>query len=126
MPNCRHDLIADPESVLTSQRDSPVVVKNDCTYVSGFLNYLAPWDIPIADMIEAHAAQHLRHAIVLFQSTVVDFPARAGTSFRAREFTHCCGSLGWTRSEIMRRNASKNVTNQPICQHSFALWPPDD
>ena len=67
MSNCRHELIADLESVLTSQQYSPVVVRNYCTYASGFLNYLAQRDIPIADMIEAHVAQHLRHTIVLFQ-----------------------------------------------------------
>jgi hypothetical protein len=42
-------------------------MRNYCTYVSGFLNYLALWDIPIADVIEAHVAQCLRRAIALFQ-----------------------------------------------------------
>ena len=67
MSNCRYDLIADLEFILTSQHDSSVVVRNCCTYVSRFLNYLAQRDIPIADVIEAHMAQYLRHAIALFQ-----------------------------------------------------------
>ena len=61
--NC-HELIAALQSALISQRYSPVVVRNYCTYASGFLEYLGQRGILIADVIDAQVEQYLRHAII--------------------------------------------------------------
>lgn len=63
----RHELIAALKSALISQRYSPVVVRNYCTYASGFLDYLGQRGISITDVIDVQVEQYLRHAIVLFQ-----------------------------------------------------------
>ncbi|GLR67113.1 hypothetical protein GCM10010909_17940 [Acidocella aquatica] len=52
MPACRHELITEFNSSLLSQRYSPVVARNYCTYASGFLDYLGPRAILIADVID--------------------------------------------------------------------------
>lgn len=52
MPDNRHELIATLNSSLISQRYSPVVVKNYCTYASGFLDYLGQRGIPVVDVID--------------------------------------------------------------------------
>ncbi|ACM39685.1 MULTISPECIES: site-specific integrase [Rhizobium/Agrobacterium group] len=63
----RHQLIAALISSLLSQRYSPVVVRNYCTYASGFLDYLGQRGIPVADVIDVQVEQYLRHAIVTFE-----------------------------------------------------------
>ncbi|WP_244622006.1 tyrosine-type recombinase/integrase [Neomesorhizobium albiziae] len=51
---------------------------------------------------------------------------------RQRQLIHHHGngmracSPGSTASEIMRRNVSGNVTNKPICTHSFTFLRPHD
>lgn len=45
----------------------PVVVRNYCAYASGFLDYLAQRSIPVADVIDTHVEQYLRHAIAIWQ-----------------------------------------------------------
>jgi site-specific recombinase XerD len=67
MSDTRHDLIATLASSLISQRYSPVVVRNYCSYASGFLDYLGQRGILIADVIDVQVEQYLRHAIVLFK-----------------------------------------------------------
>lgn len=67
MPDSRHELIATLNSSLISQRYSPVVVRNYCTYASGFLDYLGQRGIPVADVIDVQVEQYLQHAIVMFQ-----------------------------------------------------------
>ena len=67
MPDNRHELIATLNSSLISQRYSPVVVKNYCTYASGFLDYLGQRGIPVVDVIDVQVEQYLRHAIVMFE-----------------------------------------------------------
>jgi integrase/recombinase XerD len=67
MSDNRHELIAALNSSLLGQRYSPVVAKNYSTYASGFLDYLGQRSILIADVIDVHVEQYLRHAIVLFQ-----------------------------------------------------------
>ena len=67
MSDNRHELIATLNSSLISQRYSPVVARNYCTYASGFLDYLGKRGILISDVIDAQVEQYLRHAIVLFQ-----------------------------------------------------------
>ena len=64
MPYIRHELIAALNSSLISQRYSPVVVRNYCTYASGFLDYLGQRGILVADVIDVQVVQYLRHAIV--------------------------------------------------------------
>lgn len=64
--NC-YELIAALNSSLISQRYSPVVARNYCTYASGFLDYLGQRGIPVADVIDVQVEQYLRHAIVLFE-----------------------------------------------------------
>lgn len=67
MPDIRHELIAALDSSLVSQRYSPVVVRNYCTYASGFLDYLGQRGIPVAEVIDVQVEQYLQHAIVLFE-----------------------------------------------------------
>lgn len=67
MSDNRHELIAALNSLLIGQRYSPVVVKNYCTYASGFLDYLGQRNILIADVIDVQVEQYLRYAIVLFE-----------------------------------------------------------
>lgn len=67
MPDNRHELIAALNSSLVSQRYSPVVVRNYCTYASGFLDYLKQLGISVAEVIDAQVEQYLRHAIVQFE-----------------------------------------------------------
>lgn len=67
MPDIRHELIAALNSSLISQRYSPVVVRNYCTYASGFLDYLEQQGIIISNVIDVHVEQYLRHAIIMFQ-----------------------------------------------------------
>lgn len=67
MPDSRHELIAALNSSLICQRYSPVVVRNYCTYASGFLDYLGQRGILVADVIDVQVEQYLRHAIVMFQ-----------------------------------------------------------
>ena len=67
MPYIRHELIAALNSSLISQRYSPVVVRNYCTYASGFLDYLGQRGILVADVIDVQVEQYLRHAIVKFE-----------------------------------------------------------
>jgi site-specific recombinase XerD len=67
MPDIRHELIAALNSSLVSQRYSPVVVRNYCTYASGFLDYLGQRGILVADVIDVQVEQYLRHAIVMFE-----------------------------------------------------------
>lgn len=64
--NC-YELIAALNSSLISQRYSPVVARNYCTYASGFLDYLGQRGIPVADVNDVQVEQYLRHAIVLFE-----------------------------------------------------------
>lgn len=67
MPDSRHELIAALNSSLLSQRYSPVVARNYCTYASGFLDYLGQRGILIADVIDVQVEQYLQHAILLFE-----------------------------------------------------------
>ena len=67
MSDNRYELIAALHSSLISQRYSPVVARNYCTYASGFLDYLGQRSIPVADVIDVQVEQYLRHAIVLFE-----------------------------------------------------------
>ncbi|TIP83461.1 MAG: integrase [Mesorhizobium sp.] len=67
MSNSRHELIAALKSSLIGQRYSPVVVGNYCAYASEFLDYLVQRSIAVADVIDAHVEQYLRHAIVMFR-----------------------------------------------------------
>jgi site-specific recombinase XerD len=67
MPDNIHELIAALNSSLLSQRYSPVVARNYCTYAFGFLDYLGQRDILIADVIEVQVEQYLRHAIARFE-----------------------------------------------------------
>jgi len=64
--NC-HELIAALHSSLISQRYSPVVARNYCTYASGFLDHLGQRGIPVADVIDVQVEQFLRHAIIQFE-----------------------------------------------------------
>lgn len=63
MSNADHELIAELNVVLISQRYSPAVVGNYCAYAREFLAYLALRDIPVTDVTEAQMAHYLRHAI---------------------------------------------------------------
>jgi len=67
MSDSSHELIAALNSSLLSQRYSPVVVRNYCTYASGFLDYLGQRGILIADVIDVQVEQYLRHAIIRFE-----------------------------------------------------------
>lgn len=67
MPDNRHELIAALNSSLVSQRYSPVVVRNYCTYASGFLDDLKQRGILVADVIDVQVEQYLRRAIVQFE-----------------------------------------------------------
>lgn len=67
MSNTGRELIAELNVVLTSQQYSPVVIGNYCAYARGFLDYLARWNIPVADVTEAQVSQYLRHAIRSFR-----------------------------------------------------------
>ena len=67
MPDNRHKLIATLNSSLVSQRYSPVVVRNYCTYASGFLDGLEQRGIPVSNVTDVQVAQYLRHAIALFE-----------------------------------------------------------
>jgi integrase/recombinase XerD len=67
MSDYRHELITALKSALISQRYSPVVVRNYCTYASGFLDYLGQQGIRVVHVIDAQVEQYLRHAIVLFE-----------------------------------------------------------
>jgi len=62
-----HELISALNSSLLSQGYSPVVVRNYCTYASGFLDYLVLRGVPVADVIDVQVEQYLRHAIVKFE-----------------------------------------------------------
>ncbi len=63
----RHELIAALNSSLVSQRYSPVVVRNYCTYASGFLDDLEQRGIPVSNVTDVQVEQYLRHAIALFK-----------------------------------------------------------
>ncbi len=67
MPDSRHELITALNSSLLSQRYSPVVARNYCTYASGFLDYLGQRGILITDVIDVQVEQYLQHAIVRFE-----------------------------------------------------------
>ena len=67
MSDNHHELIAALKLSLIGQRYSPAVVRNYCAYASGFLDYLGPRGIPVADVIDLHVEQYLRHAIVQFE-----------------------------------------------------------
>lgn len=67
MPDNRHELIAALNSSLASQRYSPVVVRNYCTYASGFLDDLKQRGILLADVIDVQVEQYLRRAVVQFE-----------------------------------------------------------
>ncbi len=67
MSDSRHELIAALKFSLIGRRYSPVVVRNYCVYASGFLDYLAQRGTPIADVVDAHVEQHLRHSIIMFK-----------------------------------------------------------
>ncbi|WP_456304820.1 hypothetical protein, partial [Acidocella aquatica] len=90
MPASRHELITAFNSSLLSQRYSPVVAMNYCTYASGFLDYLGQRAILIADVIDVQVEQYLRHAIECLNRSVVGVPARVGTRSLAPEFMPCC------------------------------------
>ncbi|GAN82073.1 site-specific integrase [Acidocella aminolytica] len=63
----RHELIAALNSSLVSQRYSPVVVRNYCTYASGFLDDLEQRGIPVSNVTDVQVEQYLRHAIAVFK-----------------------------------------------------------
>jgi hypothetical protein len=63
----RHELIAALNSSLVSQRYSQVVVRNYCTYASGFLDDLEQRGIPVSNVTDVQVEQYLRHAIALFK-----------------------------------------------------------
>lgn len=67
MSENRHELIAALKSALIHQRYSPVVVRNYCTYASGFLDYLGQRGLPVANVIDGQVEQYLRHAAVMFE-----------------------------------------------------------
>jgi len=51
MSNTNDQFIAELKEVLTSQKYSPVVVGNYCTYARWFLDYLTQREIPITGVI---------------------------------------------------------------------------
>ncbi|MCZ7483689.1 hypothetical protein O8C22_23760, partial [Agrobacterium rhizogenes] len=58
-PYIRHELIPALNSSLISQRYSPVVVRNYCTYAPGFLDYLGQRGILVADVIDVQVLLYL-------------------------------------------------------------------
>lgn len=61
------ELITELEAVLTSQKYSPVVVRNYCAYARGFVDHLAQRNILVADVTEAQVERYLCDAVVLFR-----------------------------------------------------------
>lgn len=64
-PDC--EVITELEAILTSQRYSPVVIRNYCAYARGFVDHLAQRNIPVADVTEAQVEQYLHEAVAQFQ-----------------------------------------------------------
>jgi integrase/recombinase XerD len=75
MSKSDRELIAELKAVLTSQQYSPVVIRNYCAYAHEFLDWLTRREIPVADVTEAHVAQYLHHAILLFRKRFGRLPA---------------------------------------------------
>src|SRR5262245_46423109 len=67
MSNTDRDLIAKLAEHPTSQRYSPVVVRNYCAYARDFLAYLAQHEIPVMAVQPSQVAQFLRYAAVIFR-----------------------------------------------------------
>ncbi len=76
MLNADYELIAKLKIVLAKQRYSPVVIGNYCAYARGFLDYPSQRDIQITEVTEAHVAQYLRYAIVMFRKRHGRSPGR--------------------------------------------------
>ena len=72
MPDNRHELIATLNSSLVSQRYSPVVVRNYCTYASGFLDGLEQRGIPVAEDVVGRIFEAAKKSDrVLFDSEIL-------------------------------------------------------
>jgi hypothetical protein len=86
-----HELISALNSSLLSQGYSPVVVRNYCTYASGFLDYLVLRGVPVADVIDVQVEQYLRHAIVKFEKERGRRPSARW--YKVPRFMRCCDLL---------------------------------
>lgn len=61
------ELIAELKAVLTSQKYSPILIRNYCDYATQFLDHLAEQGMPVADVAKADVKLYLCDAIALFR-----------------------------------------------------------
>jgi site-specific recombinase XerD len=68
MSSTSRNLIAELAEDLTSQRYSPVVVRNYCAYARDFLAHLARYEVPVTAVTPEDVAHFMRHASANFRN----------------------------------------------------------
>jgi hypothetical protein len=116
-----HELISTLNSSLLSQGYSPVVVRNYCTYASGFLDYLVLRGVPVADVIDVQVEQYLRHAIVKFEKERGRRPSARWYRFRVPGFMRCCDLLTVNGRQQSSLSARSRCARFAVCDE-YEIW----